>query len=105
MSRGRLAVRGVAAGPDAGRTGEERKKGWEPVQLSNSSGSPQELVLGENSPYAALHVLLLGFLFAMLREMLTSGICALKCFSGGREKLLLAPLFTVSYKQNNCCLM
>lgn len=61
MSRGRLGGRGAAAGPDAGRIEEERKKGWEPEQLSNSSGSSQELVLGENSPYTALHVLLLGF--------------------------------------------
>lgn len=59
--KGQAGGRGAAAGPDAGRIGEERKKGWEPEQLSNSSGSSQELVLGENSPYTALHVLLLGF--------------------------------------------
>jgi len=34
----------------------------------------------------------------------TSKMCALKCFSGGREKRLLAPLLTVSYRQSSCYL-
>lgn len=61
-----LDVKGQAGGERGGSRTRCRedwggKKGWEPEQLSNSSGSSQELVLGENSPYTALHVLLLGF--------------------------------------------
>lgn len=56
MSRGRRGVMGWQQ-ELMGWDGEERKKGWEPRQLLNSSGSSEGLVPGENSPCTALCVL------------------------------------------------
>lgn len=58
-------VCGVAAGT-VDCVGEEKNKECESVRLPTSSSGSWEQVLKENSPYAALCVLLLGFLFAKM---------------------------------------